>query len=269
MRGLKVLPSGRPGRGRLYVNGPDGRAVAWYDRQTNRISVLSDDAREPVLAVLRPYLTGDWTIGPPPVPTPAELRRLHLAPDRDLAPNRPGETLLGELAYGTPGGGRTRHRMRRQLLAFQRVGAELDLLEAEDWRVVHDVPLPGGPGLLDHLLIGPPGVFALRTVPGRRQRAQAGDLLLTVGRSAPGPDPRWIRGAAACASRVLESPVTPVLTLTDASRVEVAPTLRDVLVLQPPTLTATLRAIPPTLKPPDVEALFTTARTRTTWTGER
>ncbi|MEU3314813.1 nuclease-related domain-containing protein [Streptomyces sp. NPDC006662] len=212
-------------------------------------------------------MSGEWTIGPPPVPTPAELRRLHLPPDLDLAPNRPGETLLGELAYGnggTPGGSRTRHRIRRHLLALQRTGAELDLLEAGDWRAVHDIPLPGlGP--LDHLLIGPPGVFALRTVPARRQRAQAGDLLLTVGRT-PTPDPRWIRRAAARASRVLASPVTPALVLVDASRVEVAPTLRDVLVLQPPTLAATLGAVPATLKLPDVEALFTLARTATTWT---
>ncbi|MEW1635679.1 NERD domain-containing protein [Streptomyces sp. NPDC093801] len=267
MHGLKVLPSGRPGRGRLYVSLPDGRTVAWYDRLAKRISILSDDRCDAVLAALRPYLSGDWTIGPPPVPTPAELRRLYLPPDRDLAPNRPGETLLGELAHGAPGGSRTRHRMRRRLLALQRTGAELDLLEATDWRAVHDVPLPGL-GLLDHLLIGPPGVFALRTVPGRRQRAQVGDLLLTVGRADPGPDPRWIRRAAARAARALASTVTPALTLTDASRVDVAPTLRDVLVLQPPTLTTTLRAIPPTLKPPDVEALFTLARTRTTWTPE-
>ncbi|MFE1557318.1 NERD domain-containing protein [Streptomyces sp. NPDC058734] len=263
MRGLKVLPSGRPGRGRLYVNRPDGQAVAWYDRQANRISVLADDQREAVLAVLHPYLTRGWTIGPPPVPTPAELRGLSLPPDRDLAPNRPGETLLGELAYGSQGN-RARHRMRQELQARQRTGAEVDLLEASDWRALHDVPLPGL-GLLDHLLIGPPGVLAVRTVPGRRQRAQVGDLLLTVGRAEPRPDPRWIRRAAACAARVLAAPVTPALALADASRVEVAPTQRDVLVLQPPTLTTLLRGTPATLKPPEIEALFAVARARPAW----
>lgn len=270
MRGLKVVPSGRPGRGRLYVNRPDGRAVAWYDRRTKRISVLADDQREAVLAALRPYLSGDWTIGPPPVPTAADLRRLALAPDEDLAPNRPGERLLGELAYGSPGS-RARHRMRQELQARERMGAELDALEEEgaegaEWRVLHDIPLPGL-GLLDHLLIGPPGIFAIRTVPGRRQRARVGDLLLTVGRAEPRPDPRWIRRAAACASRVLTAPVTPVLALTDASRVEVAPTLRDILVLQPPAPTTALTTPPTTLKPPDVEALFTLARTRPAWTA--
>ncbi|MEU8772895.1 nuclease-related domain-containing protein [Streptomyces sp. NPDC048606] len=266
MRGLKVLPSGRPGRGRLYVNRADGQAVAWYDRPANRISVLSDDQREAVLAALRPYLTGGWTMGPPPVPTAAELRMLVLPPDEDLAPNRPGETLIGELAYGAPGG-RARHRLRQDLLARQRVGAELDALEREspDWRALHDVPLPGL-GLLDHLLVGPSGVLAVRTVPGRRQRARVGDLLLTVGRADPRPDPRWIRRAAACAARLLTAPVTPVLALTDASRVEVAPTVRDILILQPPTAATTLRAIPRSLKLPDVDALFTLARTRPTWT---
>ncbi|MET8748683.1 nuclease-related domain-containing protein [Streptomyces sp. NPDC004667] len=263
MSGLKVLPSGRPGRGRLYVNGSDGHAVAWYDRRTNRISVLADDQRAAVLAALRPYLSGDWTIGPPPVPTPAELLRLTLPPDRDLAPNRPGETLLGELAYGSPGS-RARHRMRQELQARQRIGAEFDALEEEDWRALHDVPLQGL-GMLDHLLIGPPGVFAVRTVPGRRQRAQVGDLLLTVGRAEPRPDPRWIRRAAARAARALTAQVTPVLALADASRVDVAPTVRDILVLQPATAAAVLTAAPATLKLPDVEALFTLARTHPTW----
>ncbi|MET9606242.1 nuclease-related domain-containing protein [Streptomyces sp. NPDC006512] len=154
--------------------------------------------------------------------------------------------------------------MRQDLQARQRTGVELEALEAADWRAVHDVPLPGL-GLLDHLLIGPPGVFAIRSVPGRRQRVQAGDLLLTVGRAEPSPDPRWIRRAAARAARALSAPVVPVLAVADASRVEVAPSLRDVRVLQPPTAAADLAAAPVTLKLPDVEALFTTARTRTTW----
>ncbi|MDA5282675.1 nuclease-related domain-containing protein [Streptomyces sp. Isolate_45] len=267
MRGLRVLPSGRPGRGRLYVNGPDGRAVAWYDRQPNRVSLLAADQREAVLAALRPYLTGDWTLGPPPVPTAAELRRLVLAPDEDLAPNRPGESLIGELTHGSPGS-RARHRMRQDLQARQRTGAELEALEAADWRAVHDVPIPGL-GLLDHLLIGPPGVFAILSVPGRRQRVHIGDLQLAVGRSEPRPDPRWIRGAAARATRALSVPIVPVLVVADASRLEVAPTLRDVRVLQSPTAVIALAEAPVTLKLPDVEALFTLGRDLGTWRGAR
>ncbi|MEU2395158.1 NERD domain-containing protein [Streptomyces sp. NPDC007369] len=267
MRGLTVLPSGRPGRGRLYVNLPDGQALAWYDRQANRISVLADQHRDAVLTALRPYLTGAWTVGPPPVPTRSELRRLALPPDEDLAPNRPGETLLGELAHGSPGT-RTRHRLRQELAAQQRMGDLLDALEAEGWRVLHCIPLRSL-GLLDHLLIGPAGVFCIRSLPGRRQRAVVGDLLLGVGRAEPRPDPRWIRRAASAAARALGAPATPTLALVDASRVEVAPTVRDIRVLEPATASAALASSPPSLKPPDVEALFGLARDARTWRGRR
>lgn len=155
----------RPARPRrLYVNLPDGQAVAWYDRQANRISVLADDHREAILAVLRPYLSGTVSIGPPPVPTAAGLRRLALPPDADLAPNRPGETLLGELEHGSAGT-RARHRLRQDLAAQQRMGDAFDALEPDGWRTLHCVPLPGL-GSIDHLLIGPAGIFCVRTIPG-------------------------------------------------------------------------------------------------------
>ncbi|MFD3546278.1 nuclease-related domain-containing protein [Streptomyces sp. NPDC058655] len=263
MRGLKVLPSGRPGHGRLYVNLPDGQAVAWYDRQANRISVLADDHREAVLRVLRPYLSGRVSIGPPPVPSAADLRRLALPPDADLAPNRPGESLLGELDHGTAGT-RARHRLRQDLTARQRAGDAFDALEPTGWRTVHCVPLPGL-GRVDHLLIGPAGVFCVRTVPGRRQRAAVGDLLLAVGRAEARPDTRWVRCAAVRAGRALSTRVTPALAVVDASRIEVAPTVRDVRVLQPPTAAADLARLPAALEPPDVEALFARARDTRTW----
>ncbi|OEJ33729.1 nuclease-related domain-containing protein [Streptomyces subrutilus] len=265
MRGLRVMPGGRAAGGRLYVNLPDGRAVAWYDRQANRISVLADDHREAILAALRPYLTGPVSIGPPPVPTAAILAGLTLPPDADLAPNRPGETLLGELEHG-PAGTRARQRLRRDLAAQQRMGDTFDALEPEGWRTLHCVPVPGF-GRIDHLLIGPAGIYCVRTVPGRRQRAVAGDLLLTVGRTEPRPDPRWTRRAAARAAHTLNAQVTPALAVVDASRVEVAPTLRDIRVLQPPTAPAALTSSPPALKPPDIEALFTLARDTRTWLG--
>ncbi|GHB48188.1 hypothetical protein GCM10010347_17500 [Streptomyces cirratus] len=263
MRGLTVLPSGRAGRGRLFVNLPDGRAVAWYDRRANRVSLLEADRREAVLAALGPYLGGEVAVGPPPVPTPAERLRLALPPDRDLAPNRPGEPMLGELVYGSPGT-RARHRLRREIGARELMGAELDSLEALDWRVLHAVPLPGG-GLIDHVLIGPAGVFCIATVPGRRQRVQAGDLLLTVGRAGPRPDVRRVRRAAARAAHALRAPVTPVVAVVEASAVEVAPTLRDVRVLQPATAAPYFTTATATLKPPDTEALFSLARDTRTW----
>ncbi|MCY0940288.1 nuclease-related domain-containing protein [Streptomyces antarcticus] len=289
MRGLRVVPSGRPGHGRLYVNLPDGRAVAWYDRQANRISVLADEQRDAVVRALRPFLTGAVSIGPPPVPTAAQLRSLELPPDADLAPNRPGENLMGELDHGTAGT-RARHRLRRDLAAQQRSGDAFDALEARGWRILHCVPLPGL-GLIDHLLIGPAGIFCVRTVPARGQRAAVGDLLIAVGRADPRPDPHWARRAAARAEQALTSRaaadgseppltsraggarsgsaptvrVTGALAVDDASRVEVAPTVRDLRVLQPRTAAPDLGSLPTTLEPPAVEALFALARDTRTW----
>ncbi|MDJ0379327.1 nuclease-related domain-containing protein [Streptomyces sp. G-G2] len=260
-RGLKVLPD----RGRLWVNLPDGRSVAWYDREAGRVSVLSAVHRDAALAVLRPYLSGAWTVGPPAVPSAADLVRLSLHPDDDLAPNRPGEALLGELEHGAAGA-RTRHRLRPDLLAQERVGAELDALEGAGWRVLHAVPLPGA-GRVDHLLIGPGGVWCVRTVAGRRQRVQVGDLLVTVGRAAPRPDVRWARRAAERATHALVTAVTPALAVSDATRLDVAPSLRDVEILEPGTAAARLTRAPATLKPSDVDTLYTTARNLRTWTA--
>ncbi|MFI8102078.1 nuclease-related domain-containing protein [Streptomyces sp. NPDC086023] len=263
MRGLTVTPARGNGLDRLYVSLPDGRSVAWYDRDTGRVSLLGREHEEAVLAVLGPYLTRSYTVGPPPVPGRAELLRLALPPDDDLAPNRPGETLLGEFAYGTPG--RRARGLRYELLAQQRFGAELDGLEPMGWRVLHSVPLPGaGPAGIDHLLIGPGGVLVVRTAAGRRQRASVGDLLLAVGRAEPSPGPRWVRRAAARAGHALTAAVRPVLAVIDASRVDVAPSLRDVEVVREGGA-AGLGRLAGVLKPADVEALYGLARDRRTW----
>ncbi|MGT2530418.1 nuclease-related domain-containing protein [Streptomyces nojiriensis] len=147
------------------------------------------------------------------------------------------------------------------------MGDVLDALEPDGWRTLHCVPLPGL-GRIDHLLIGPAGIFCVRTAPGRRQRAAVGDLLLTVGRAEPRPDPRWLRRAAARAGRALEAEVIPALAVVDASRVDVAPTVRDIRVLQPLTALSALTTAPTTLKPGDVEALFALARDTGTWLRE-
>src|SRR3954466_6656584 len=123
MSGLRVIPTWRHGQERLYVCLTDGRNVAWYDRESARVNLLSEDRREDVLDALGPFLTGSVTVGPPPVPTPAELARLTLLPDADLAPTRPGEALLIALdrAPGSPRCLRPDPR-RRALAAEQTVG---------------------------------------------------------------------------------------------------------------------------------------------------
>jgi hypothetical protein len=264
MSGLRVIPTWRHGQERLYVCAADGRNVAWYDREAGRVNLLSEDLRQDVLDALGPFLTGPVAVGPPPVPTPAELARLTLHPDDDLAPNRPGEALLVALERD-PG---PAHRLRpdprsRALAAEQMVGETLDGLEGAGWHTLHSVPLPGG-DRIHHLAIGPGGIFAVRALHARRQRVNVADPLVAVGRHEPLPLLRRVRADADRASYALTAEVHPVLVLVEPARFEVSAPLREVRVLNVTDLTGLAR-LGGMLKPADVEALHAMARDRHTW----
>ncbi|MCX4764955.1 NERD domain-containing protein [Streptomyces sp. NBC_01275] len=264
MNGLRVIPTWRHGRERLYVCLTDGRNIAWYDRETARINLIGDDRKEDVLEALGPFLTGPVTVGPPPVPTPAELARLSLHPDDDLAPNRPGEALLVALDRD-PG---PAHRLRadprrRALFAEQAVGEALDRLDGAGWHTLHSIPLPGG-DRVHHLAIGPGGLFAVHALYARRARVRIADPLVTLGRHEPEPLLRRVRGNAARASYALTAEVRPVLALVGPTDVSFTAPPREVRVLQDTAL-PDLARLGGVLKPADVEALHAMARDRGAW----
>ncbi|MGW4027935.1 nuclease-related domain-containing protein [Streptomyces sp. NPDC004838] len=308
---LRVTPA-RAGNGagsdRLYVTLPDGRHVAWYDRDApragdrgrdgmsdgvrdrdaedgdaedggsygggsgsggdgGRISLVHERLRDEVLAVLAPYLTGDWTVGPPPVPTSDDLARLSLHPDDDLAPNRPGEALHAELDHlPTPGRfSRDPRRARRaQLAAEHLLGGALDRLDGAGWRILHSVPLPGG-DRIDHLAIGPGGVLAVHTLAAPGLRIRVTDPLVRAGRSEPVPLLRLTRRRAERASLALATAVRPVLAVTGAARLDApSPAPVDVRILNENEVPALAR-LGGVHKPADIEALYAVARDRRTW----
>ncbi|WP_338896112.1 nuclease-related domain-containing protein [Streptomyces sp. TG1A-60] len=264
MSGLRVIPTWRHGHERLYVCRTDGRNIAWYDREAGRVNLLSEERREDVLAVLGPFVTGPVTVGPPPVPTPAELARLSLHPDDDLAPNRPGEALL--IALDRDPGPPRRLRpdpRRRALAAEQTVGAALDRLEGAGWHTLHSVPLPGG-DRIHHLVIGPGGLFCVRSLHTRGQRVVVTDPMVAVGRQAPRPLLRGLRADADRASYALTAEVHPLLALAEPSGLAVTTPLGEARVLRDSDL-AELARTGGTLKPADVEALHAMARDRRTW----
>ncbi|MEW1776222.1 nuclease-related domain-containing protein [Streptomyces sp. NPDC086777] len=264
MSGLRVVPTWRHGQERLYVCLTDGRNIAWYDREAGRVNLLSEERRDDVLETLRPFLTGPVTIGPPPVPTPAELARLTLHPDDDLAPNRPGEALLVALDRD-PG---PAHRLRpdprrRALTAEQAVGDALDRLDGAGWHALHSVPLPGG-DRLHHLLIGPGGLFCVYSLYARKQKVLIADPMITLGRRDPQPLLRRLRADADRASYALTAEVRPVLALTEPADVRLTAAPREVHILRDRDL-GTLSRLGGVLKPADVEALHAMARDRNTW----
>ncbi|MFE7648587.1 nuclease-related domain-containing protein [Streptomyces phaeoluteigriseus] len=264
MNGLRVVPTWRHGQERLYVCLQDGRNVAWYDRETGRVNILRDDRRADVLETLAPFLTGPVTVGPPPVPTPAELARLTLHPDDDLAPNRPGEALLIALDRDPGPARRLRPDPRRRALEAEQVTGEiLDRLDSAGWHTLHSLPLPGG-DRVHHLVIGPAGLFAVHTVYARKQRVLVADPLLTVGRRDPHPLLRRVRADADRASHALTAEVRPVLALVGPADVRFTATPREVRVLRETELAGLARQ-GGVLKPADVEALHAMARDRRTW----
>lgn len=262
---LRVTPTGPPGRERYFVSLPDGRAVAWYEpgEPGGRICLLDELYGVAARAALAPYLTGEVAVGPPPVPTAAELAGLALHPDDDLAPNRPAEDLLTGIR---PWRGRER-RLKAEVATRERVGEALEALSGAGWRVLHAVPSAGawdGDGI-DHLAIGPGGTLAVRTVAaGRRARVRVSDPQVTVGRGGPRPLLRWVRRDAERAAHALAVAVRPVLAFAHAARVPVPPALQDVRILRAEQIPALAR-LSPTLKPSEVESLYATARDRRTW----
>ncbi|MFF3242845.1 nuclease-related domain-containing protein [Streptomyces sp. NPDC002870] len=263
MSGLRVTPARRQGRDRLYVSLPDGRNVAWYDRDSGRVSLVSERHRAEALAALAPYLTGEVSVGPPPVPTSADLARLSLHPDDDLAPNRPGEALHAELDR-LPDGRRLRRDPRRaELAAQQLLGDTLDRLEDAGWRIIHSVPLPGA-DRIDHLAVGPGGVLAVHTLAARRLRVRVADPMVRAGRGVPGPLLRLTRRRAERATLALTAAVRPVLAVVGAARLDVLPAPPDVRILREDEVLALAR-LGGVLKPADIELLYAAARDRRTW----
>ncbi|MGW1277085.1 nuclease-related domain-containing protein [Streptomyces tsukubensis] len=278
---LRVTPAGD----RLFVRARDGRIVGWYDPEDGapgpggageggRIRIAHEPLRAEVLAALAPFVTGEVTVGPPPVPTSARLARLALHPDDDLAPNRPGEALHARLDH-LPARGRAAralhdpHRADRTLLAAeQTVGAALDGWEGAGWRLLHSLPLPGD-DRIPHLAVGPGGVFAVHTVPARRLPVRTGAALLRppgTGRDAAVPPLRLARRRAERASYALATAVHPLLVLVGpAGRTAGPPGPADVRILSAADVPA-LAALGGVLKPADVETVYATARDRRTWT---
>lgn len=264
MSGLRVVPTWRHGQERLYVCLTDGRNIAWYDREAARVNLLSEDRKDDVLHALGPFLTGPVAVGPPPVPTPAELARLALHPDDDLAPNRPGEALQISLDRD-PG---PTHRLRpdprrRALAAEQAVGEALDRLDGAGWHALHSIPLPGGDHI-HHLAIGPGGLFAIHTLYARKQRVTVADPMVTPGRREPRPLLRRVRADADRASYALTAEVHPVLALVGPSAVSLTAPPREVRIITD-TEVESLARLGGVLKPADVEALHAMARDRHTW----
>ncbi|MET7387163.1 nuclease-related domain-containing protein [Streptomyces sp. NPDC005529] len=163
-----------------------------------------------------------------------------LTPPDDLAENAPGtalrprtdESAAGPVTralariLGRPADGDS---WRKGAEGGRRVGAELDRLRRHGWHVLHSIPLPGDVDL-DHLLIGPGGVFSINTKNHPGKPVWVGDDAVKVDNGDPRPYARTSRSEAERVQRVLGHycgfpvPVEPVLVFVGITDLKVEAT---------------------------------------------
>jgi hypothetical protein len=199
----------------------------------------------------------------------------------DLAGNPPGLALQVKLAELTPGFWRAlvdrllrRSRpetesWRKGLAGEQLVATELESLMTRGWRVLHSIPLPRNVDI-DHLLIGPGGVFTLNTKNHRGARIWVGDRAATIN----GQAYRYVdrsRAEAKRASAALSDAcgfpiaVAGVLVFVEADTLTVEPSLKDVYATHHDLIAAAFEGATGVWPPADVETIYASARRRRTW----
>ena len=139
---------------RLYVNLADGTKVGYLDLASLE-QVPESTAEAGALSAALAALTGTPGMG---LAAEAALDEMAAAPEQpvvpwyDLAGNRPGQRIeeMEDASY------------RAGVAGEQRTAGVLAGLERQGYRVLHSLPLSARKDL-DHLVIGPAGIFAVNT----------------------------------------------------------------------------------------------------------
>jgi hypothetical protein len=145
-----------------------------------------------------------------------------------------------------------------------RVGQLLARLGPE-WTVLHSIPTGDRGSDIDHLLIGPPGVFTINTKHHRRKKIWVSEHQLRVA----GQKTDHLRNAlheAERATRILATPVTPLLVIVAAREI----TFRGSKVSRPDVLTdlnllRDLKRRKHTLSPEQIKSIVDVAARPVTW----
>jgi hypothetical protein len=303
MSDLTVNPWKRHGKDRLYVNLPDGTTVAWADRLTKVITIKVVKYRDEAVVLLRKHL-GDSVsvrsekprpraaaespiVTPPRQPadtSPSRRRQPVALPELtvadDLAENRPGAVVLETIAARGPSVLKrfwTRALRRSSewdswylgLEGERRVGRELQRLSASGWKALHGVPKANG-GDIDHLLIGPGGVFTINTKHHQNASVWVGDTMAKVNRGQPVPYAAASQAEASYAQEVLERhcgfpvPVEPVLVFVGVASLQRAVTQYAVRIYQEREVSA-LAPLSGKLTAEQIERAYSVARHRRAW----
>jgi hypothetical protein len=286
----------RYGHDRVYAETIDGRRLGYLDLRTNELHPSDPDDLSPLTAAVACYLNP---------PTPAAGRHVGAAEavaaeaakaDGIYTPRHEivdwhdiGETAPGAAARERAEVERSNAPVRAALGRLfgvhtderawrigadgeEAVAAQLAKLPPQ-WRVIHAVPVGDRGSDIDHVVIGPGGVF---TVNAKNHPDASvwvgGNTFLVNGTRAP-----YIRNSryeATRAARLLTAAagqpveVRAIIAVMGAQRgltIKQQPADGAVRVVARKELRRYLTNLPPRLSPPDVEALYVLARRSTTW----
>jgi hypothetical protein len=153
---------------------------------------------------------------------------------------------------------------RRGAVGERRTARLLDPLERHGWAVLHDLALPGSQANLDHLVIGPGGVFVIdsKQYRGHLQLDPSGRLW--HGRYPLTPTLRAVEFEADQAAQVLADPqvVVPIVAVHGAQVPWGKVVMMGIPVVPAKRLPGMLRQLPAVLGPERVAGLADQARVR-------
>jgi len=153
---------------------------------------------------------------------------------------------------------------RRGVVGERRTARLLSPLERQGWAVLHDLALPGSRANIDHLVIGPGGVFVVdsKQYRGRLQLDPSGRLW--HGRNALTATLRAVSFEADQAAQVLADPqvVVPIVAVHGAQVPWGKVVVEGVPVVSARRLPSMLRTLPTVLGPERVADLADRARVR-------
>jgi hypothetical protein len=262
---------------RLYVHdAATDHRVAVYDRITGKLNLIDEEREPEVLRALRPFLAGSL-----PPPLAHQLLAEVPAPDEDLTRNKPGAAVSARARELGPHGFQ---RFVARLLGLRTaatswevgakgeriVGARLERLKRDGWGVLASVELRTGSDI-DHVVIGPPGVFTINTKHHKGARIRVGDHVVWVNGF---EQQHYIRNslheASSAARRLTRAcgmpvAVTPMLAFVGAVELAVISDGSGVMVGHGEKVDRLLRSLPGVLTLREREHVLSVARSKAVW----
>jgi hypothetical protein len=278
----------RYGKDRLYVSTGAGERVGWADVVTSQRTLeLSSYAAEFDAAIdahlsapsMVEHIAKPAIAGAPSAP--AHRGRVWV----DLAQNRPGQAAreqavahrdamrerskIGTVVARTFDVKNDERAWRVGADGEELVGASLVELEKHDWRILHAVPVGTNDSDIDHVAIGPGGVYTLNTKTHRGHRVTVYERAILV----DGHKQPYLRNSlhegeragrlltSVCGFPVIATPL--IVVLCDELRVKQQPS--GVYVVGRRDIASWLRKRPIVLDSAQIGLIYEQARRSTTW----